>query len=840
MNKKILFIALLGMFLFMIIPNISAVCTVTLDSTEYVEGEIVEVDMTCSTGGERSQSYTLNWTNATGSQLEVDTGTTPSTINTLFSETFTIPSGYETTYGDTLNVTLTLTVLEGTDSATVSTAGVTNLIITDIVISPSFLVGRFGALDFKVTDSSGNAVSNAQCIIDIVDENDLPIAPAGGKIPVPSQGDGKVLYSLFFDENFVEEGKAYKWDMACTCLNTINSTSNEIGVCTDGSNGNKITSFKHGETQFPFTMDYWLTVNTVVDRSTYIPRQTIFICSNVTNAKTTRTPLHIFHQVRCSSEMDDNNDLDRSLIITDGLDYDERGINANTTQMQCKEFIIPEIRHLEGKSSQCVASTNTWVVNEDNEKIKGYSTTSTVFNITSDTINLPVDWAEIGNNKFLAIINLSSQEYSDWSGVGIGNIDIFLNSLKGESFDPKTTRSLPQIDFSSLLITRQIKEIIVWNATEQVGSHLEFLEDGHLEIEIRDQDISQSGWYNVTIEFEDFEKRQTDALEGINTKTGTFHLDVNCPSTTKLDQSMDCDIVAKIEDSQIVQKEVDFTCYISDGVSTYSSVNFNQMVTRNPVTITREFHVPSSLGSGSFVLQCHADYYNLGKRRDSFYDTFLIYTSGGSSITGGVISEGEPVDEDEKEDGEGKGIFGEIISKIGKIFKIPEITESKPLNLIIVGSILALLIGGIAGGIIFFMKRKKKHEHHYNPHNKFILNETLKRIFIIIISLTSIIALILAIYYGAILLVESLSNINLQGTQMILKNSFSKLILLIGFLTLIIIILFKSLNIQGEIRFGDKYSTRRFHEDRKASKMQKKLNRIVLKNEIKNIKKNKK
>ncbi len=552
----ILFVILFG------VPLVNAVCTVTLDSTDYVEGEIVEADMTCSTGGERSQSYTLNWTNATGQQIHIDIGTTPSTTNTLFSETFSIPSNYVAVNGTKLNVNMTGSGLEGTDSATVSTAGVTNLIITDVVISSSFLVGRFGALDFKVIDSSGNAVSNAQCIIDIVDENDLPLAPAGGKIPVPSQGDGKVLYSLFFDENFVEEEITYKWDIACTCLNTTGSTSSEMGVCTDGSNGDRITSFKHGETQFPFTIDSWLTVNTVTDKSEYLPRQTIFICSNVTNTRTTRTPLHIFHQVRCSSGLDNNSDLDRSLIITDERDYDERGINANTTQMQCKEFVIPDIRHLEGKSSECVASTNTWVVDEDNKNIKGYSTTSTVFNITSDTINLPVDWAEISKNKFLAVINLSATEYLDWNGIGIGTIDVFLNSLKGESFDPKTTRNLPQIDFSSFLSTRQIKEIIVWNASEQVTSRLEFLEDGNLEIEIPDQDMSSNGWYNITIEFEDFEERSTEALEGINNSAGTFDFSITVPNSYS--GYVDVTGIGITGQGQILERDVQIACQVQD------------------------------------------------------------------------------------------------------------------------------------------------------------------------------------------------------------------------------------------------------------------------------------
>lgn len=628
MRKLLLMSVLLFLFVILYTQQVSAVCTVTLDSSDYVEGEIVEIDMICSTGGERSQSYTLNLTNSSGFELSIKTGTTPSTTNTLFSETFTIPSGHVAANGSILNANLSGSGLEGTDLATISVAGASNLIIVNPVISSSFLVGRFGAIDFEVTDSSGSAVANAQCIVDIVDANDLPLSPAGGLIPVPSQGDGKVLYSLFFDENFVEEGIAYKWEMACTCFNATASTSNEIGICNDGSNGDRINSFKHGETQFPFTMSSWLTVNTVTDKSEYLPKQTIFICSNVTNTRTTPTPLHIFHQVRCSSGTDNNYDLDRSLIITDGRAYDERRIAANTTQMQCKEFVIPDIRHLEGKSSECYATTTAWVVDEDNKNIKGYTTTSAVFNITSDTLNIPVDWAEIATNKFLAVINLSASEYADWDGTGTGKIDVFLNSIKGESFDPRATRNLPQISFSSFLEVRQIKSITVWNATEEISSNLEFLEDGHLEIEIPDQDISPSGWYNITIEFEDFEERITTATEGIENKTGTFKFSINCPPIVDAGTNMECDITAQIEDSQTVEKEVDFTCYILKDNIQYASQNFNQMVTRTPVTLTKEFLVPDEFEPNvGAQVKCEAGYYNLGSRTDTFYDSFTTTKS---------------------------------------------------------------------------------------------------------------------------------------------------------------------------------------------------------------------
>lgn len=604
-------------------------CTLTLDETNYVEGEIVDVDGICDSGSEKNQAYTINWTNATGFVLESDTGTTPSTINTLFSETFIIPSGYVATYGNTLNATMTGTTLEGTDSSTISTSSISDLIISNIVISSSFLIGKFGALDFIVKDNNGDAISNAQCIIDIVDENDLPLSPAGGKTIVPSQGDGKVLYSLFFDETFVEEGKSYKWDIACACLNATDITTSTIGICNNGNDGNRVLNFKDGESQFPFTMNSWISVNTVVDKTEYTPKQTIFICSNVTNTRTTRTPLHIFHQVRCSAGVDNDDDVDRILIITDGLNYDERGIDANKTQMQCKEFVIPEIRHFEGVTSECTATTTTWVVNERDEKISGYETASSIFNITSDELNMPVDWEKIANYTFNTIINLSDSRYADWNGTGIGSIDIVISSQRGEILDPRKTTSIPRVSLETLFLSNQIKSITSTNLTGgTVTNVLEYLEDGKLEIELRNVDISQNGFYNVTIVFEEFEKRSTTALEGIENKTGTFAFSINADEDSR-EGLITFSLSALLEISEQESVEGFFSCYVKN-YKAETEIQFENAINKTSAfTTTRTLNVPNQL-VGIQTVQCDLGFIGFGNDKDTATDTFLIGSIGGS------------------------------------------------------------------------------------------------------------------------------------------------------------------------------------------------------------------
>ena len=109
---------------------------------------------------------------------------------------------------------------------------------------------------------------------------------------------------------------------------------------------------------------------------------------------------------------------------------DERGISPNTTQMQCKRFIIPEPKYLQGKTSECYASTEVKVLDETNNEILSYHTTSTMFNLTSDELNLISDWQRINKTHFNSIINLSAPQYSNFNGTGTGNLDIKLFTLK--------------------------------------------------------------------------------------------------------------------------------------------------------------------------------------------------------------------------------------------------------------------------------------------------------------------------------------------------------------------------------------------------------------------------
>lgn len=811
-TRLIIFTLILGVLL---IGSVSAGCTVTLGKSDYNPGETVTATASCTAGNEKSQSYTLSWFNITGTgmqSIENDTGTTPSTPGQNFFETFVLPSGFVA--GNNISANLTGTGLEGSDQSTVSAAGTNELVITNIgfTAADDIRVGKTLGIEFEVDDENTKQISNAQCEVDLEDGIGNPLA---SKEMVTHAGKGDVEF-LLNSETF-DEDRSYLVAIRCFC----GSANNSLDCINEDGNP---TTNRIGSDNSAFEIVKWLTVNTVTDKTLYEMKKTIFICSNLSNQHNDSFNTHIFYQARCSTGNDNDDDVDRSLIISDGVDFDNRRISNGTTQMQCKEFLVPEIRHLEGRNSQCYASTNTWVMSDSYKKIKGYHTTSPVFNISSTELNIPADWERTANYTFNTVINLTASKYSDWNGTGTGNIDIIIDSSSGEMFDSRNTRSSPTISLQSLFLSNQLKEITATNASDaNITNALEFLEDGRVEIELRDVDISQSGWYNVTLVFNKFEERSVEALEGIENKTGTFHLDVDCPSTGTVGSDMDCTITAYIEDQQIVQKEVDFTCYISDGTIHYSSNNFNQMITRNAVSIKRSFAIPSGFNSGQqYVLQCHADYYNFGSRRDSFYDTFTADTEGGgilvdredetgrAQITGGAVDEGEGEDD------------GGILEKFNPF------SPNRNWALILIG---AIVIFGVAR-LIFLCVRKRKQDKYYTLH-KTSWKKIFGRIFLILLGLVILGGVIAGVIYGYGYVKKGVSSLSQPGSYSILQDGLFRGIILTAFIVLMIIILFKVLNLRGEIKFGHDYYTRKHNEDRKSAKLQQELNQIMLKNEIK-------
>jgi hypothetical protein len=793
--NRIISLIFIGIFL---ISFASAICTVTFDKSDYVATETVDAAITCGHALEKNKDYSVNWTNSSGALVHQDNGTTPGTIGQLFYEDYTLPSGYL----GTINATLSGDEMEGNDTANVTALGAGGneniLVITDSSFGGGY-IGLVASIHATVKDENSKKISGGKCIISVWSNDESQMINSKEAFIV----NGEVKVSAITSAERVEENTQYAYKIICYCGSAGGATE---CIDEDGNNVNNSV----GSTKDFLETKTWLNVNTVVDKTNYEMKGDLFICANITNVNyTKRIPLHIFYQVKCSSGGDNDDNTDRALIIEDKLDdMSIRGISTNETQMQCKRFTIPESVHLQGRNSQCYASTNVWVVNDLNQEIFGYSTTSSVFNITSNELNLEPDWQLVNPTRINSIVNLSSSSFNDYNGTGIGNIDLKLHSEIGE------LDIIEALDLFNLISNVTVQNL-TGNLIRHIDYELEYTEEDNIEIELYNVDLSKTsgvGWWNITLDFRNLELRQTEALEGIENKTGTFHLDVNCPSSGTIGSDMDCIITAYVEDSQTVQKEVDFTCYISDGITQYSSVNFNQMITQNAVSLSRTFAIPSTFNGGTqYVLQCHANYYNLGSRKDSFYDTFIASSPRGISgiggerapITGGVVDEKEKKDKD----------IRDIIAKFNPF--------SPKRNWAFI-FIEIVVIAGIGILLLLAWKNRKKQKTHIK-----YKQSSLKRIFQTILILISIVAIIFAIFY----LYNNIKVTNISSAT--IQGSLVKDLILIGFFVLMAIIIFKVFNIRGEIKFGNNYSTRKYNEDLKSTKLQQKMNQITLKDEIK-------
>jgi len=125
-TKKVLLIIAAVLLL---LPCVTAVCTVTFDKETYFVGESAAAVMICSDTTEKSKNYALAWSNITGGVYETDVGVTPESINTYFYDAFTIPSGWPE--GVLLYANLSGTNLEGSDEANVSAASSSSLRIVN-------------------------------------------------------------------------------------------------------------------------------------------------------------------------------------------------------------------------------------------------------------------------------------------------------------------------------------------------------------------------------------------------------------------------------------------------------------------------------------------------------------------------------------------------------------------------------------------------------------------------------------------------------------------------------------------------------------------------------------
>lgn len=595
------------------------------------------------------------------------------------------------------------------------------------------------------------------------------------------------------------------------------------------------------------------------NKNSYYTGDHLHICANISNNFDTRVEFEILYNYRCG-ENNSHSSTERSLL---GEYKEFRAISPGISQFQCASLDIPYENHLLYKTTSCYASVTVkspYINTFDNKK----SITGSVFNVTDfgmypeyevdpsyPLVRLFPDWRRfddlidgVSKSYYRAKINITALQETTLDPEGIINDsdwDVYT------IFSDKMPDLIEIYNFSGEYLNGSFIDNSVENKALTWKHQGELYGRDAIGIENVNFSDPLDDYFVLKVWFEDFEERQTEALEnqssssersaaaleGIENKTGTFHLDVNCPSQGNLGEDLTCNITAQVEDSQIVEKEVDFTCYITGDGNIYSSTNFNQMVNRTSITLTRDFPLPTTLSSGTeYILQCYADYYNFGSRKDSFYDTF--YTSGDSSTSGSSSSSssgnssifGKP------------SITGKIIGgDLGKNLKellegFNPISANRNWGLIFIELLILTII------ILYFIQfyRQRQQDILHIPQER--LREKKLKIFsekIILIS--SLIIIFAFAIFGFVKSYQSLQNYFSSTSGQVLSSSLFqdplfRGMLLTLFVVLIIVFLFKTLNIQVNIKMGEDYYVRKFHEDKKISRMQNKINKIILKKEL--------
>lgn len=620
--KKIIFSTIILAFLISI-SSVSAIDSFACVPSLVPQGGTMECEADLAGGTtEKNVEYNVTFYNDTAQTVIINSctfsGTTENSPNPIdVIQGCDIPSDY----GSSTTAVVNFTIIGGDTKIfqfNISETSSITLTISNFAFETPILMGKLIGARWTVTkQDTGKAVLGAKCTGDLLQlegGNLVPIAGStGGFSTLLSKFAGHALTSFTPTVNILEEGSSYIVEVRCDCIPENGGCINEDGSVLINANS---SSGLIGIGTSSIEIGTWLTSNTVTDKLNYEVGETVIVCANITNPENRkRIGVSIEYNLRCDS----GSSSDRNRILLE-RHREIRGIDGNKTEMQCHDFKIPDVETLEKGATRCKGATDVTVLDELLNPLVTYSTISPNFNITTNRIHPEIFWERVSRTVYFANVS------TDIFDVGVKNVQITINQLMHEQDTHATaikSFTVTYINGSAIPFETviSIHERFIRTSEEDEGIR----DFDVVTIEIKGVNTTLDDNFNITIEFVDFQNRQATALEGIENKTGTFHFDVECPPTTPIGEEMDCAITAFIEETQLVQKEVDFTCWIEVGEDRISESNFNQMITRESQTFNRKFMVLGDLAENQqYVLQCEAGYYNFGSRTDSFFDTFLV------------------------------------------------------------------------------------------------------------------------------------------------------------------------------------------------------------------------
>lgn len=194
------------------------------------------------------------------------------------------------------------------------------------------------------------------------------------------------------------------------------------------------------------------------------------------------------------------------------------------------------------------------------------------------------------------------------------------------------------------------ERVVNMTITYQNGSSIpysteQFTQFGEIVLLIKNISLSRSdNNFTLTVNILDLDKRTTEALEGIENKTGTFLFTVNAPSSHLAGESMLFTLTAMIESTE-ASREVEFECFIPVNGVERNTITWTKMLFPGILyTNSRYINVPDNL-TGTQLLRCDLNQFSLGGQSIPAQDSFDIIplSALGSIPSGNVIDVDAPL-----------------------------------------------------------------------------------------------------------------------------------------------------------------------------------------------------
>ena len=601
-------------------PFVSAIDSHSCVPSIVAQGGTITCEIDLAAGNtEKNQAYNITFWNDTAQTIGITgcsfSGTTensPDPIDVI--QGCTIPSDFGPSTTAVVNFTLTSLDLETLFNFNISETTSSTLIIDEIKIETPILVGKQTGVSWTVSkQDTGKAIVGSLCtgdLLQLIGGELIPIAGSSIEAFSPiSKYAGHALTSFVPSVVNTNEGINYILEIRCDCIpGNTGCLDEDANVLVNSSSSTGLI----GIGTSIISISTWLTVNTVTDKGNYEVGETVEVCANITNpANRSRQAVSIEYNLRCDSGSD--SDTNR-ILLEDHVEL--RGVNGNTTQMQCHDFKVPDVETLEKGANNCQGATDVTVMDELLNPLVTYSTIAPRINITTSRIHPEIFWDRVSRNIYFSNVSFNAFD------VGVKSVEVTINQLMHEPDTHATAIKNVSVTYFNGTVVPYEVIVSVHERFVRLTEEDESVKDFDVvTISIRDVNTTLDENFNVTIEFVDFQNRQATALEGINASAGTFDFSILADDTFLATTMVTGNGLTG--DGRILNRDVNVTCQVVDYPETIKE--FRIFVT-DTFSFTEEIKVPTT--SNTYTMRCQVVDRFFGEDAVEAFSNFQVLPKG--------------------------------------------------------------------------------------------------------------------------------------------------------------------------------------------------------------------